>query len=194
MKQNFLTIYRRAHICALTPGIIHTAFCKTGVWPFNRDVITAEMMAPSKETLCEGHLPITPSSPVKIITNLLGKLSANKGAEGAPDTVSGPSTTTQHMQSNIESLIQQLQDTSLWALVSNKTITYDTHLQHGTAHPISPMKISTPLINNFQPKTSNKALLLTLLCESEAANITLKHHVIELQATNVLNEMYCNML
>ncbi|KAF9236166.1 hypothetical protein BU15DRAFT_50481 [Melanogaster broomeanus] len=98
------------------------------------------------------------------------------------------------MQSDIELLIQQLQDTSLSGLVSDKTITSDTHLQHGTAHPISPMKNSSPLACTIQPKTSNEVLLLTLLHESEAANITLKRRVIELQAANVLNEMYCNML
>ncbi|KAH7917887.1 DDE-domain-containing protein, partial [Leucogyrophana mollusca] len=64
-KSNFLTIYGRAHLRALKPGIIRTAFRKTGVWPFNRDVVTDEMMAPSKETSCEGHLPIRPSTPVR---------------------------------------------------------------------------------------------------------------------------------
>ncbi|KAF8834069.1 hypothetical protein BDN67DRAFT_862052, partial [Paxillus ammoniavirescens] len=37
-------------------------------------------------------------------------------------------------------------------------------------------------------------LFLALLHESEAANMALKRRVIELQAANVLNEMYCNTL
>ena len=199
-KQNFLTIYGHAHIRALTPDIIRTAFRKTGVWPFNRNVITAEMMAPSKETSCEGHLPITPSSPVRIIAGLLEKLSANEDIEEAPnsDTISDSerSITTQSMQSDIELLIQQLQGTSLSGLVLDKPITSATRLQHGTAHPISPVKNSDPLrvARTIQPKTSNEVLLLASLRESEAANITLKRRVIKLQAANVLNEMYCNML
>ncbi|KZP16682.1 DDE-domain-containing protein, partial [Athelia psychrophila] len=57
-KSNFLIIYGRAHLRALTPEIIKTAFCKTGIWPFSRDVISKADMAPSKETSCEAHLPI----------------------------------------------------------------------------------------------------------------------------------------
>ncbi|KAF8239637.1 hypothetical protein L208DRAFT_1201091, partial [Tricholoma matsutake] len=63
-KTNFLAIYGAAHKWALTSDIIKMVFEKTGVWPFNRDVVTPEMMAPSLETLCRGHLPVAPSTPV----------------------------------------------------------------------------------------------------------------------------------
>lgn len=43
-KKNFLTVYGRAHIRALTPKNIKAAFRKTGVWPFEPSVVTAEMM------------------------------------------------------------------------------------------------------------------------------------------------------
>lgn len=69
-KTNFLAIYGAAHKRALTSDIIKMVFEKTGVWPFNRDVVTPEMMAPSLETLCRGHLPVAPSTPVHIVTNL----------------------------------------------------------------------------------------------------------------------------
>ncbi|KAG1793163.1 uncharacterized protein HD556DRAFT_1189117, partial [Suillus plorans] len=46
----------------------------------------------------------------------------------------------------------------------------------------------------IEPKTSNKILLLALLRETEATNVTLKCHVLELQATNILNERYCKVL
>ena len=55
-KTNFLGIYGRAHLHALTPNNIEAAFHKTGVWPFDLSVITHEMMAASKETSCEGQL------------------------------------------------------------------------------------------------------------------------------------------
>lgn len=44
------------------------------------------------------------------------------------------------------------------------------------------------------PKTANEVLLLSSLREAEVANATLKRRVLELQAANILNEMYCNVL
>ena len=55
-KTNFLGIYGRAHLRTLTSENIKASFRKTGVWPFDPSVVTNEMMAPSKETSCEGHL------------------------------------------------------------------------------------------------------------------------------------------
>jgi hypothetical protein len=49
-KSNFLAIYGATHIRALRPDIIASAFHKTGVWPFDCTVVTAEMMAPSLES------------------------------------------------------------------------------------------------------------------------------------------------
>ncbi|KII87829.1 hypothetical protein PLICRDRAFT_81106, partial [Plicaturopsis crispa FD-325 SS-3] len=39
-KENFLSIYGEAHVQALTPEVIKSAFRKTGVWPFDPSVIT----------------------------------------------------------------------------------------------------------------------------------------------------------
>jgi hypothetical protein len=74
-KGNFLDIISKAYVTALTPQLIKTAFRKTGIWPFNPNVITAEMLAPSKETSIESHLPVpTSSQPVQILANMLQKL------------------------------------------------------------------------------------------------------------------------
>lgn len=70
-KQNFLKIYGAAHLRVLTPALIKTAFRKTGVWPYDPSVITEAMMAPSKETSCEGYLPIVPPTPIRIVAKLL---------------------------------------------------------------------------------------------------------------------------
>lgn len=63
-KENFLAIYGRAHIRALTEETIRSAFRKTGVAPFDRSVVTEEMMAPSLETSCYGNMPLSQPSPV----------------------------------------------------------------------------------------------------------------------------------
>jgi len=71
-KNNFLAIYSRAHVCALTVDNIKAAFKKTGVWPFNPNVVTEEMLAPSKETSCEAKLPLPIDDPeVNVIATML---------------------------------------------------------------------------------------------------------------------------
>ena len=70
-KTNFLGIYGWTHLCVLTHDNVKAAFQKTGVWPFNPGVISKEMITPSKETSCEGHLPIAPSTPVWVLAKML---------------------------------------------------------------------------------------------------------------------------
>ncbi|KAI9058893.1 CENP-B protein, partial [Trametes sanguinea] len=64
-KENFLAIFAAAWIRAATPETIKSAFAKTGVWPLDREVITADVMAPSRETSYRGVLPLTPPTPVR---------------------------------------------------------------------------------------------------------------------------------
>ena len=61
------------------------AFQKTGVWPFNPGVISKEMIALSKETSCEGHLPIAPSTPVWILAKMLHKMAIDMVPEESDD-------------------------------------------------------------------------------------------------------------
>jgi hypothetical protein len=77
-KTNFIGIYGRTHLCTMNPDTICAAFRKTGIWPLDPSVITEAMMAPSKETSCEGHLPVEPASPVKAIAKLLRDLTISK--------------------------------------------------------------------------------------------------------------------
>lgn len=68
-KRNFVTIYGRAHRHVLTQDLVRTAFKKTGVWPFNANLVTKQMMAPSLETSSQGHLPLPQPSPVRAIAS-----------------------------------------------------------------------------------------------------------------------------
>ncbi|KAF9227985.1 DDE-domain-containing protein, partial [Gyrodon lividus] len=67
-KGNFVSVYTRAHLRALTLDNIHAAFKKMGAWPFNPNAVTKEMMAPSLETLSIGQLPLPQPSPVHAIS------------------------------------------------------------------------------------------------------------------------------
>lgn len=71
---------------ALTPEIIKSAFRKTGLWPFNQDVISKEDMAPSKETSCEGHLPATMAPEVAMLAKLMQDMSIAKQVSAAVAT------------------------------------------------------------------------------------------------------------
>ena len=98
-KNNFLAIYGRAHVRALTPDNIKAAFKKTGVWPFNPDVVTEEMLTPSRETSCEAHLPLPPDDPaVNVLATMLRKLA----------TINEAVTTSNNYDSYHQSFVQQL--------------------------------------------------------------------------------------
>jgi hypothetical protein len=90
-KSNFLGIYGRAHLRALTSETIKSAFRKTGIWPFNRNAISEMDMAPSKETSCEGHLLAIVGSEIDILAKLLQDLSVGPvaGADSEMDDVEG---------------------------------------------------------------------------------------------------------
>lgn len=187
-KANFITIYGRAHLRALTPDLIRTAFRKTGVWPFDCDVVPSNMLAPSKETSTKSYLPIAPSTPVKILANALQRMSTQLSDNGDEEHSVNSSSSTQE---DLETIIKQLAETSLSKLVSSTPMNSQTDLRHATAHTISPIKKSRTSITNIHPTTTNEVLLLAALHDAEAANAALKKRVIALQASNILNEMYC---
>lgn len=189
-KANFITIYGRAHIRALTPDLIRTAFRKTGIWPFNRNVVTDDMMAPSKETSCQSNLPIIPSTPIRILANALQHMATHN--ETPIETSDGPPSTNTHQE--LEDIIRQLSETSLSGLVSPTPLTSETRLQHNVTHTISPVKTPHILTSCDHLQTANEVVLLAALREAEAANTALKQRLITLQASNVLNELYCAKL
>jgi hypothetical protein len=72
-KTNFLSVYARAHVRALTPENIQSAFRKTGVYPFDPSVIPEEKLAPAQETSTKHH-PIVPlKTPVRVLANAITK-------------------------------------------------------------------------------------------------------------------------
>jgi hypothetical protein len=82
-KSNFIGVFAKAHACAFTPKNIKLAFTKTGIIPYNPNVITAEMMAPNLETLQKSTLPLPLASPIRELASLIAnhqmcKHTANK--------------------------------------------------------------------------------------------------------------------
>ena len=197
--------------------------CGTG-WPLDPSVITPAMMAASKETSCEAHLPIAPTTPVRVIAKLLQKLavtedieeqvvdgSSNESTDSA-DAGDGevdrhlighdPKTALAHKEgptvfspaAAINEAIKQLSEGSLASLVSSSTMTSLTAVHHNTNQLVSPAKSRIPEALRTVPKTMAEIFLLGALRESEAHVADLKWRVLELQAVNILNEAYCSRL
>jgi hypothetical protein len=129
-KTNFLTIYGTAHIAALTPDLVKTAFRKTGVYPFNPAVVTEDMLAPSKETSEQGYLPVEASSHIRVLARLLRDLSI-KQDQSMPAIIerdedeAQPTTPTSidnepdtELQRRIRTSVQSMSETDLAYLVS----------------------------------------------------------------------------
>lgn len=64
-KQNFLSVFGRAYLDSFTPKNILKAFEVTGVWPFNPNVISQRLLAPSLERSAHAHIPLELLTPLK---------------------------------------------------------------------------------------------------------------------------------
>ena len=124
-KENFVSIYARAHKKTLTT---ETAFRKTGVYPLNPSVITTQMMAPSLETLCdaEGCLPLSLPSPVCIMSSVVRQYQQLQEADvnNASDLIAGPShsRTTLAWHAVAKEAVSELASTSAAFLVDETPI------------------------------------------------------------------------
>ena len=72
LKENFVSIYARAHKKTLTTETTQAEFQKTGVYLLNPSVITTQMMASSLETSCdaERRLPLSLPSAVRVMSSV----------------------------------------------------------------------------------------------------------------------------
>jgi hypothetical protein len=66
-KGDFTEVFGKAFLKAFTEDTIYSAFEKTGVYPFNPEVITEQQMKTSEPTSTIGSLPIPLPSPVRAI-------------------------------------------------------------------------------------------------------------------------------
>jgi hypothetical protein len=169
-KANFITIYGRTHLRAPMPGPIRTTFRKTGVWPFNRDVVSDSIMVLSKETSKKSHLPIMPSTPLRVITDFFRRPQSvsteSKDTEDVEDVgntedvaestepVTAVSGTITQAATALDDVITKLAETSLSSLVDTSAARSEMMLQHGISHPIFPIKKSPdPTIADLIPTT-----------------------------------------
>lgn len=191
-KENFLAVYGAAHLRAMKPDIIASAFRKTGIWPFDRDVITTKMMAPSKESSCEGDLPLIPSTPVRIVGKLL-RQALRPEASTLPNSedvsaVSGNSS--QSLSTTIKSALTDLASTSTGFLFNPTPIKSTDPLPMLPVTELSPAKSRHPVLLEFSATTEKEKELQNALREAEMREACLKGKVMGLQTAVILQDVY----
>jgi hypothetical protein len=193
-KLNFMAVYAKAHVRAFTESNIRAAFAKTGIVPFNPDVVTAEMMAPSLETSTISLLPLGLASPIRELVDLISHHNARKRkrqemetevetpemAPGSPDMSYTP----------VRRAVASLATTSSSFLVSNSPILSTSTLPPIFTITMSPIKQRDTTILDTAPSTDLEAKLQEALRASNAVVEAQKKVMQGMQAQTVLHSMY----
>jgi hypothetical protein len=194
---NFLAVYAEVHVKTLTPENIKATFHKTGIIPFNPNVVTTDMMAPSQATSTHATVPIQQSSPIKMMSEMvidymdyqrMATLSNNSmDAENLP----GPSSTPFFMQSAVDGLFS----TSAAFLVSSSPIQSTSVPPIFQPSTISPFKSSQYTDLLAQPMmTAHEQRLHDALIESETRDMVRKECMVGMQAGVVLANIYSSCM
>ncbi|KAF9225130.1 hypothetical protein BS17DRAFT_807511 [Gyrodon lividus] len=198
-KANFITIYRRAHHAVITPQNICSAFEKTGVWPFNPDMVTPETMAPSLKTSAQGQLPLPQASPVRAINSVMytTQPQASSSTPGATEVESGE-THRGHLQwqAAAKDMVGSLATTSASFFIEKTPLTSVNQLPPFLPSPISPtrnLKHKYALLME-EPRNTREMAYQTALRELEAREANFKSALLGMQSTVVLQGMFCEQL
>jgi hypothetical protein len=204
-KTSFLEIYGAAHIRALTPETIKMAFRKTGVFPFDPSVVTAEMLAPILESSYRGHLPLKPSTPVKIITDLLHEMRQKRCQERAErehDEQSDDS----HSEVNVDAPLTQiappfvqtaakgLESTTASFIITSSPVQSMSRLPTLDSFAISPVQIRNTILLDDIPTTCRERQLQAALQEANEREAYYKGCMVGLQANGILNGAYVDVV
>jgi hypothetical protein len=192
-KLNFMAVYARAHVRTFTERNIRAAFAKTGIAPYNPDVITTEMMAPSLETSTTSLLPLGLASPLREVVDLISHHNARKwkrqeteeAGESPQRAAVSPASYTP-----VRRGLASLATTSAAFLVSNSPI-----LSNSTLPPLFTIVISPPtrrdgMILDVEPCTEHEARLQEALYASNTVAMEQKQVIERMQAQTVLQSMY----
>lgn len=191
-KENFLKVYGAAHLKVLTPELIKTAFQKTGIVPFNHNVITKEMMVPSCNTSYKVFTSVAPSTPVRIITDLL-----IDAVQPHINMWKDPSTLGEKISPwcPVHFTIPELTSTDITFLTSSSPIKSSSQLPNIPTIDISPVKyrqrrMSLYLLTMLVKTPIERRLQEGLVAKQAEVNFY-KENVIQLQSQMVLQRLYC---
>ena len=196
-KVNFLGVYAKAHVRAFTRENILSAFRKTGMVPFNPDVITDAMMAPSLETSVSTRLPLKLASPVQEVVDLVSRHRARKRrhkekdpedkARHTPSRRLAPSSETDYTP--VRQAMDRLASMSAAFLVSNSPLASSSHLPPLQTFEISPDRNQHQILLD-EPTTKRERLLMEALRERDHHISYQKQVIGGLQAQTILHSAH----
>jgi hypothetical protein len=194
-KTNFLSVYAQAHLKALTEENILAAFRKTGIVPFNPDMITDQMMAPSATSSTRGNLPLPMESPVRVMNDMIHRYLARQSddyemADSLGDEEDLPGSVNQITP--IRAAIDDLASTSASFLVSHSLPQSTMSIPLFRPDTISPFKSRYADLLGREPVTQMERELQDALAQSEAQDERRKHQMVGMQATTMLHAMYAS--
>ena len=180
-KENFLKVYGEAHLNTLKPELIKKAFCKVGIVPVNRNVITPAMIALSKDTSYKVYTPAQASEPVQIVSDLLmDAIQPRIHSEVQGNIPPFP----------IRTALPQLAATDIGYLVSPSPIKAASQPPDIPDIHILPVKHGSATKNLERKKTPYELELEEQLVVERAWTIKAKGQVMQLEATVCLQWVY----
>ncbi|PPQ75808.1 hypothetical protein CVT26_001458 [Gymnopilus dilepis] len=198
-KENFLKIYGETHLAVLKPELIRKAFSKTGIVPFDRNAISSDKLAPSKDTSFRFFSPVEPPPAVQIMTDLMVDMlqppvspQSDAPGEGSPSTPARVA----RAPFPIRAALPQIAATELRFLISESPIKSTSQPPDLPTMELSPVKRPSnkdPEVDllTANPTTRLEVELQDALVEKIARNKALKARVLQLQAALVLQRLYC---
>jgi hypothetical protein len=197
-KKNFLGVYAKAHLEALSKKNIIAAFKKTGVVPFNPDVITETMLAPSRTSSTQSGLPVPLTSPLRVMSDLIDRVVARQSNTDVDFDVDVHSTPTRgpkdkefsQLSTPTRAAMADLGSTSLSHLLSNSTPHSSSKIPLFPPNTISPFKTYNQELLELETKTENERRLQDALREAEDRDRRRKIAMVTMQGVTVLQNMY----
>ena len=119
-KNNLLSYYFKVHVKVLTQSMIHSAFCKTRIWPINRHIIKQDAYAPALNTTMQASQPITAVIPDLLVPMIVAPVMLLTSYKTPSDIISTPSsTTTPSTVQSTPSKFQNEQDSNIQYVLKN---------------------------------------------------------------------------
>lgn len=190
-----MKVYAEAHLKALTKENILAAFRKTGIVPFNPDVITDEMLAPSQTSSTEGPLPLPAEEPTTILTDMIHRIVARQAITSAGDNTTAAGAITRTTTTTpIQFATNALKTTSASFLVTPETPKSSMTIPQYRPYTISPKKDRYLHLIKREPETEAEVQMRDALKESEAREHHRKCAMTEMQANVVLQSLWSSKL
>ena len=191
-KKSFLRVYAKAHKKAFTMDNICAAFRKTGVVPFNPDVIPEDALAPSQTTATAAttYLPLELESPARHMYDAMHACLARS----TDQTTTGAATPSRQPPIGVTPIrraVSSLANGSGRHLITNSPIRASVPVPLYKPTTISPIRTHYPKLLDVEPKTECEAEFKNALGDMNRRLKASKEQMVGMQATQVLQNNYC---